>query len=172
MSPADYRRGLLFMLQAGAEESERERRKRRGEVGEIHAHLWWAAISRPCNGALVVPASRKGERFQASVRASRVEVEFRAGWCYTGSQLGAGVCYNCGDASPTPSPSMCVCVCVCVCVWERESEMPAFQFSLLQLRLQSGVCCSAVGDTAFVSSPQLILHQRGDFGEDFGSFGL
>lgn len=70
-----------------------------GREGGIHAHLWWAVISRPC-----ISASGEGEGFKAPVRALRVGVEFRAHWCYTASQLGAGVRYNCRETSPTPSP--------------------------------------------------------------------
>lgn len=110
-----------------------------------------SVISWPCEGVLVFLHHHK-EKDSGSAQSIQGGagwgVEFRADWCYTASQLGVSVCYNCRGTSPSPFFSFCV--------WA--SETPVFQHSLLKLRLQFGVCCSDVGDFAFFLSPQLIVH--------------
>lgn len=104
---ADYRYGLLFMLQAGAEESERQGRKKRGG-GDLHTHLWWAVISWPYS-----PASQEGERF-------RLLLEHLGGRLNSG-QVGVLQPQPAGAAEkPLPLPlllSLSLCLCVCVGVW-------------------------------------------------------
>lgn len=124
-------------------------RGRRRIGGDTFVHLWWAVICRPCNGrSYCSPASGEGERFRQHLSS----------WWL--------VCViNCRGTSPTPS------ACVCVSVSECESEMPAFQFSLLQPGCSQGVllgctrlslCLVSLGD----------ITPQGWCGGRLGGFGL
>lgn len=101
------------MLQAGAEESVRERGGK-GEAEDIHAHLSEAVISWPCNGAFVVLHHEK-EKDSDPLSKHR-------GWRLTSGQAGVAqaaswlmVCLTTA-VKPLPLPlsfplyvSMCVC---------------------------------------------------------------
>lgn len=64
-----------------------------------------SVISWPCEGVLVFLHHHK-EKDSGSAQSIQGGagwgVEFRADWCYTASQLGVGVCYNCRGTSPSP----------------------------------------------------------------------
>lgn len=63
-----------------------------------------SVISWPCEGALVFLHHHKEKDSglaQSIQGGAGWGVEFRADWCYTASQLGVGVCYNCRGTSPS-----------------------------------------------------------------------
>lgn len=68
-------------------ESERAEEE---EEGSLHAHLWWAVISRPCGVALVFLHPRRGEGFRLLSRRMGWGLNSGEGWRCSARQLGAG----------------------------------------------------------------------------------
>lgn len=88
-----------------------QRRVRGGkrEVGEIHAHLWWAVISWPCNGALVFLHHWKEKDSDSSQSIEgggwiqgRLVLHSQPAGCWCVLQLQRNLSLS----------SLCVCVCV------------------------------------------------------------
>lgn len=154
---ADYRYGLLFMLQAGAEESERQGRKKRGG-GDLHTHLWWAVISWPYS-----PASQEGERF-------RLLLEHLGGRLNSG-QVGVLQPQPAGAAEkPLPLPlllSLSLSMCVCGGL----KCLPS-SFHCCSSGCSQG-CVARLWETQPLSGLLSWYYTKGVFlGEDWGGFGL
>lgn len=97
---------------AGCCRAEWEGRGGKGEVGDIHAHLWWAAISWPSNGALEVlhHGKEKDSDPCQSISAGgwiqgRLVVHSQPSGCWCVSQLQRNLSHCLSF-----SLSMCVCV--------------------------------------------------------------
>lgn len=93
---------LLFMLQGGCRGTAKGRKKERWR--KKHAHLWWAVLSRPCGGALLVSLHEGWEKDSDSRRST--------GGCRLNSGGQPAGCWFVVLLQRSPSLSLSVCVCV------------------------------------------------------------